>query len=81
MGGLRQGSVELTNIDRGGAHTAPLTDDANTLEFFDPMNVNQAYHGVDRTSELGVVMELNDKIRVAIVDLLCPNRWSTACPS
>jgi hypothetical protein len=51
-----------------------LTDDANTLEFFDPMDVDQTYHGIDRTSELGVVMELNNKICVAVVDLLGPDR-------
>jgi hypothetical protein len=37
-----------------------MTDDANTSEFFDPMNVDQAYHGIDRASEVGVVVELND---------------------
>ena len=73
-GGLSQGSVELTNVDRGGVHTAPLTNDANTLKFFDPMDVDQAYHGIDRASELGVVMKLNDKVRIAIVDLLGPDR-------
>jgi hypothetical protein len=51
-----------------------MTDDANTSEFFDPMNVDQVYHGIDRAPELGVVMKLNDKIRVAVVDLLGPNR-------
>ena len=67
-------SVEGTNIDRGGAHTTPLTDDANTLEFFDPVDVDETYHGIDGASELGVVMELNDKICVAVVDLLGPDR-------
>lgn len=51
-----------------------MTDDANTLEFFDPMNVDQAYHGIDGASELGVIMELNDKICVTVLDLLAPNR-------
>ena len=57
-----------------------MTDDANTLEFFDPMNVDQAYQSINRASELGVIMKLNDKIRVAILDLLGPNRRSVACP-
>ena len=67
------GSVDLTNIDRGGIHTAPLTDDANALEFFDSVDVDESYHRVDRTSELGLVVKLNDKIRVAIVDLVGPS--------
>ncbi len=69
--------IRVSRIDKhrsGEVHTAPMTDDANTLEFFDPMNVDQVYHGIDRASELGVVMKLNDKIRVAVVDLLGPDR-------
>lgn len=44
------------------------------MKFFDPIDVDQAYHGIDCASEVGVIMELNDKIRVAVVDLLGPNR-------
>ena len=67
-------SVELINIDRGGIHTAPLTDDADTLEFLDSMDVDKAYQGIDRASELGMVMKLDNEIRVAVIDLLSPNR-------
>jgi hypothetical protein len=67
------GSVNWTDIDRGGIHTAPLTDDANTLEFLDSVDVDESYHGIDRASKLEVVVKLNDEIRVAIVDLVGPS--------
>ena len=67
-------SVNWADIDRGGIHTAPLTDDANALEVFDSMNVDESYHGVDCTSKFGVIVKLNDEICVAIVDLVGPSR-------
>jgi hypothetical protein len=51
-----------------------LTDDTNALEVFDSMNVDESYHGIDRTSKFGVVVKLNDEICVAIVDFVGPSR-------
>jgi hypothetical protein len=38
------------------------------------MNVDESYHGIDRTSKFGVVVKLNDEICVAIVDFVGPSR-------
>jgi hypothetical protein len=51
-----------------------LADDSDTLEFLNSMCLNKLHHGIGRASKLMMIMELNEEIRLTIVDDLTCGR-------